>query len=143
MSHLEMTPQDLLDAYIAETGLRVSMSYQRDQALQESLRRGITPEDIRLVMRELKKLVQSTRREHECYTDRCLDFNNAIGNADKLEERVLRLRQREARKPKKQAPVAVTTGDVTRLVEAPPKEPNVIDVSAALRGIADDIKKHA
>jgi len=113
--------QPLLDAYVACTGLAVSLSYQRQLALTELHARGLTADDVRAVLERLKRLIA---RGEKGYTENSLDFRNTLGNADTFEERALRLRQeafrRQAAKPKAQ--VAVVRGDVTVLDDAPAAE---------------------
>lgn len=91
--------QSLHAAYVEVTGIAVSMrSYDRQQSLVEIHERGLTADDIRAVMRELKRLVDSRDPRNECYTPACLEWRNAMGGVDRLEDRAARLKQSAKRK---------------------------------------------
>lgn len=89
----------LLAAFTETTGLAVSMSPMRLQALRHIHRRGITPEDVRAVLGWLRRTVE---RGVKGFTPASLEFRNAM-NPDTLEERLLTLRQARARAKAAQA----------------------------------------
>jgi len=140
-----MTPhadlKALLDAYVAVTGIAVSLSFKRQYDLGQLVERGMTAQDVTDVLQKLKRLV--ARGTHG-YTDASLDFRNALGNPDTFEERALKLRQenfrRKASQPKAQ--IAVVRGDCTVLDEQPANEPIQMSkslVRETLKRIADGI----
>lgn len=135
--------QALLSAYQQATGFQVSLSYERKRTLSDLHARGITPADVTGVLNELKRLIQSGTKG---YSDSSLDWRNAMGNPDTVEERVLRLRQRHARKPKpvEQVQHERQTGNGTiRVLEDPVSDRSVpaIDVRAGLLDLANSLKQ--
>lgn len=139
--HTELTAMHA--AYVKATGLDVKLTPNRERHLSELAHLGITAADVLAVMKELKRRVDSNRREDECYRQTSLIWENCMAQPEKFESRALLMRQAELRKPKKMPSVAVTTGDVTRLVEAQPEPAKIIDVSAALHKLANDVRKQA
>jgi hypothetical protein len=130
---------ELLAAYVEITRLPVAMTYARAQALTLAHERGLTPDDIREVMRELKRLIT---KKPDTYGEACLTFRNAIEDVDRLEERALQLRQRNqrARGSAPKADVAQTRklpdgGTVTVLAPAAEPQPDHVGkaVAAGLR----------
>jgi len=138
--------QPLLDAYVACTGLAVSLSYQRQLALTELHARGLTADDVRAVLERLKRLIA---RGEKGYTENSLDFRNTLGNADTFEERALRLRQEAFRRAKPKQEVAKTTalpnGDsITVLTTATEKEPVQMNrdlIAETMQAMAKEIAK--
>lgn len=135
----------LLDAYIEITGLPVTLSYQRSQALTELHARGVTADDVRAVLQKLKRLVASGTKG---YSDASLDFRNTLGNVDTFEERVLKCRQEAARRRRPPTPIVAHTTtlpdgqSVTRLAPAAKKtEVPKIDVKKAFLDMAEEIGK--
>lgn len=135
------TVHDLLAAYKEGTGLSVSMSYSRQMTLTDLCSRGLTPEDITELCKEMKKLISQDRKG--TYTYACLDFRNLM-NPDTCEERCLRLRQRKQRVIPKPEPVQRSTADgngVLRVLDDPPREEvQKIDMKGALINLANNIK---
>lgn len=89
----------LLDAYNEVTGFDLPFLPARERALRCLDRLQLTPDDVRAVMRELKRLVESDPKH---YPESCLDFRNAIVDTEKFDGRARRLRQRIARKTQKE-----------------------------------------
>lgn len=138
-----MTPQELLTAYVQCTGYAVRMTYEREMALTNLVEAGATPEDVQAIVKEIKRL---QRMKPEVYREECLGFRSLMGDADRFEERMLRLRQDEKRKaPKRQVPQTIDDGTskITRLSDHVPEEPRRADAAQALRGMADQITKKA
>lgn len=137
-------PEALLEAYRTSTGLPVHLSQQRMMWLTELVQRGIEPQDIREVVKELQKLIK--RDTKGFYTDVCLQFRCCM-EPDKMEERALSLRQRKQRLTPKpdQVPKVVNLGpdNITLLSDHVPEEPRRTDAAQALRGMADQITKKA
>jgi hypothetical protein len=137
--------QALFTAYVEESGIPISPSYLRKQALREMDRRGLTAEDVRAVIRGIKTHV--ARGTHG-YTDASLDWRNAMGDVDTFEERALKIRQaRLRRKGAKPVPVVRHTtalpdgASVSRLAPSVPgTEVASIDVAKALREFADKLR---
>jgi hypothetical protein len=87
--------QALFVAYTEASGIPLSPSHDRKAVLREMDRRGLTPEDVRAVIGRVKwHLAKGTKG----FSDASLDWRNAMGDADKFEERALKLRQEQARK---------------------------------------------
>lgn len=136
------TPQDLLAAYVRATKLPVRMSYIREQALSKLVEIGITPEEVAMVCEELQKLIK--RDTKGIYTPACLEFRRVCGDPDRMEERVLTIRQRKLRTapPKAQETVVREVGKdkVVFLSDVQPPEPARANVKAALVNLANQIK---
>lgn len=133
-----MTPQALLAAYVAATGLPVTLSYAREVTLTELVNRNITPEDITSVMEELKKRIK--RDTKGTYTWVSLEFRNAM-DPDTLEERALTLRQRAKRvvPPKPQESRDTSTG--FKVLDDPKTEdPKPLDVRGSLINLANNLR---
>ncbi len=135
--------QALLDAYIAATGLRVTMSYQRQLTLSELHAREITAADVTAVLLALKAKIA---RGDKGFTDASLDFRNAM-EPDTLEERALKLRQAALRRrgalPKADASRTTALpdgGSITRLEPPQPTEVERARVSTALKGLVKDLE---
>lgn len=129
----------MLAAYVAETGIPVSLSYNRRWALRKLHQLGFTPDDVRAVLRAIAGKI---RRGEKGFTDASLSFKNALGDPDVFEERALVLRQKAARlkgaAPRRQVARTDAAG-VTRLDDAPLSVPKPADVAQALRGLASEI----
>lgn len=87
----------LMAAYTEVTGIDLPLDYERRKTLQALDKKGLTPDDMRAVMKHLKALVESTDTR---YTESSLLFSNAVGRRDqvqKFEERALLLRRNRKR----------------------------------------------
>lgn len=137
-----MTPQLLLAAYVASTNLTVTMSYSREMSLTDAVQRGITPEDVTMVCEELKKLIK--RDTKGTYTWTSLEFRNVFQDVDRLEERILTLRQRKARlqppKAQQQATRETGQGKIFVLDDPPQKDVPPIDLKSSLINLANNIR---
>jgi hypothetical protein len=148
----------MMDAYKAATGLRLTLSYARMQALAmiaaldvEDGEEPFGAADVAAVMGELKRLI--ARGAHG-YTEASLDFRNAILDVDKFEERARKLRQRALRlrgtAPKRLEATTTKLPDgstVTRLAlpqpDDAPRPVSLGSVKAAVRKLADDLGRPA
>lgn len=137
-----MTPQLLLAAYVASTNLTVTMSYSREMSLTDAVQRGITPDDVTAVCEELKKLIK--RDTKGTYTWTSLEFRNVFQDVDRLEERILTLRQRKQRlqppKAQQQAIRETGGGKIFVLDDPPPKDVPPIDLKSSLINLANNLK---
>ncbi len=124
------------------------LSYTRQAALRDAHSRGITPDDVTLVMKELNRLIDHGVKG---YSDTSLAFWNVMQDVDKLEERAARIRQRIARAkgstPKPDVQHERQVGDVKFRVLGPP-ESGPPDESAnvlpgALRELAKGLERRA
>lgn len=137
------TPQELLTAYQQATGYEVRMTYEREMALTKLVEAGAAPEDVQAIVKEIKRL---QRMKPEVYREECLGFRSLMGDADRFEERMLRLRADKKRKVSHpQVPKVVNLGpdNITLLSDHVPEEPRRADAAQALRGMADQITKKA
>jgi hypothetical protein len=87
--------QALFDAYVKISGRELTLSHARMQTLREFDRRGFTAEDVTRVIGELDRRM---RNGVKGYTAASLDWSNAMGDADRFEERLALIRQAAARK---------------------------------------------
>lgn len=131
MSELSQAIAAMHAAYVAESGLPVTLNYGRTWALTQLHERGFTADDVRAVIAALKKKIA---RGDRGFTESSISFGNALADPDKFEERALLLRQQAARR-KGAAPRVQTArtdaAGVTRLDEAPPSAPTPIDEATA------------
>jgi hypothetical protein len=67
----------LLAAFNAEMGVELTLDREREKTLREVDKKGLTPDDMRAVMRHLRGLVSSDDRR---YTESSLLFENAVGS---------------------------------------------------------------
>jgi hypothetical protein len=134
----------LLDAYIEVAGLPITLSYERARVLTELHDRGFTPEDVRLVLGKLKRLIASGTKG---YTDASLDFRNAIGDVDKFEERAIKIRQERLRRrgAVKQPDVpqtrALPDGSRTTVLAPAPPARDPAEIAAEVRRQAEEFRR--
>jgi hypothetical protein len=134
------------DAYVEISGLPLSPTYQRKQALW-ALRRlpsVITFDEFRAVLNGIKRHMQ---RGTGGYTETSLDWRNTVAKTDKMEELALMVRQsRLRRRGVKPATLAAQThplpagGSVTVLAPEPPAERPKIDLAAATRAEIEKLR---
>lgn len=120
----------LMAAYTEVTGIELPLDYQRRVTLNALDKKGLTPDDMRAVMKHLKSLVESADPR---YTETSLLFSNAVGKRDqvqKFEERALLLR----RKRKKSA------GSGPKPAAAPASEAEQDRIRAAAKLQAAELK---
>lgn len=120
--------QPLIDAYVAETGIPVSWTRQREIALQQIHKLGYGPAEMRDVLRWIRRKVEG---QANGFTDTSLLFRNAVEKWETFEERVLLIQQARDRKPKPQPLVPHVRElpggkTVTVLGEAAPADPEAI-----------------
>ena len=84
----------LRDAYVEVTGLAVALIPVRQQMLRHIHRQGITPAEVKAVLRWLQRAIAQGARG---FTKASLDFRNAMEPAT-MEERVIAYRQAQHRK---------------------------------------------
>jgi len=124
------TPQLLLSAYVAATGIPVTLSQTREMSLTQLVQVGATPEDVWAVITELKRLM---KKKPEVYDSGCLEFRRCMADPDRFEDRMLRLRQEALRKRPAAKPVPVQRNDglgTFTVLDAPvPEEPQRVDPS--------------
>lgn len=124
--------RELMQVYVSETGMSVRLTPMREQALTEAHLAGILPEDLRNVIRELKRL---QKRRPEIYGDACFEFSRLF-QIDKLEERMWTLRSRAASK-RKSVQVPVKRGEFMVLDDPEQKEPQ--EIRTAMAGQLSDL----
>lgn len=96
----------LLAAYTEVTGIELDLDHDRRKTLRELDKKGLTPDDMRAVMRHIKALVESTDTR---YTDSSLLFTNAVGSngkVGKFQEWAQLLRKRKAKRASQPASAA-------------------------------------
>lgn len=124
----------LLAAYNEVTGFDLPFIRAREHALRNLDKLGLTPDDVRAVMRELKRLVASDPRH---YPESCLDFRNAIVDTEKFDGRARRLRARTARKKNRDAaPVPMASRE-----KAPASHDEEARLRAAVKAQAEEFKR--
>lgn len=120
----------LMAAYTEVTGVDLPLDYERRKTLQALDKKGLTPDDMRAVMKRLKALVESTDTR---YTESSLLFSNAVGKRDqvqKFEERALLLRRNRKR----------SAGAGPKPVAAPVSEAEQDRIRAAAKQQAAELK---
>lgn len=128
-------PSSLLKAYSVATGIELTLSESRKHLLSQVWATGVRAEDVTAVCKELNRLIKAGTKG---YTESSLDFRNVFV-PDTLEERVVRLRQRQKRLPK---PVPDVTheiplgANVVRFLA--PQEPDLnVPLAAVQEGFAN------
>lgn len=136
------TPQALLAAYVASSGLTVSMSYARETALTDLVNRGITPAEITELVKWMKKKIAQDRKG--TYTPTSLEFRRLL-DPDTAEERIISIRQEKTRSRPISAQtnhvIEVGSDKIVRLTDVQPPEPARIDVVNGLRGLASELER--
>jgi hypothetical protein len=133
----------VFDAYLKVTGIPVTPSTARIDTCNQILKRGITAEEVEAVLKRLQQLIRSGKFG---YTDSSLDWRNAMLKVDQMEERVLKLRQEAARRPKPRPMVPVSRplpDGRTETVQAPApdREPVSIDPAKTFEAMAAELRK--
>lgn len=142
MSKNPMTPQDFISAWSDATGQMwriVPQAVHADAKL--ACDACFTAEEIRLVVNYVRR--QITRGEGGYNSQSLLWRVMAADNWAKFQERLSLATeaQHRANAAKPKPPVAVTDAmGTTRLLDAPPKPANLIDVRAALGDLAKEVK---
>jgi hypothetical protein len=125
----------LLAAYNEVTGFELTFIAAREKWLRALDKLELTPEDVRAVMRELKRLVESDPKR---YPESCLDFRNAMMDTEKFDGRARRLRARAKRK--KQG-AAASGGGVEERRAAVPSDQEAAIRAQAKRGLGEFLKQ--
>jgi len=124
--------RDLFDAYVSETGIPLSHAYHRQVCCTQLVTRGVTPDDVRAVLRAIARAL---RAGEGGFTPASLQWRNTLGNPDNFEERVLAERQRRQRakgasiRASKEVREVRTMPDgttIARLVDVPKEEPRPV-----------------
>lgn len=87
-SEIELKIKALHAAYVESTGFELPLSFEREYAWGEWLRRGFTPDDVRLLVRHHRELAK--RGEPA----RSLKFRSLVANIEYSEEDIAELRSR-------------------------------------------------
>jgi len=99
----------LLAAYTEVTGIELGLDFARRTTLREIDKKGLTPDDMRAVMRHLKSLVESTDKR---FTESSLLFEVAVGvdkRVGKFESWAMMLRRTRQRAKRPAAPNSEAT----------------------------------
>lgn len=116
-----------------------SLRFGRDRVWWDWLQYGWGEDELRLVVRYLRKGIAEGKRNQGA-----LKFSNLIGQPDRFEEDLLEARRVLNARPRKPSTIVTTqrTGDgALRMVEVPrPTDDDLVDIRDAMRAMRDAIK---
>lgn len=116
------------------------LRFGRDRVWWEWMQNGWGEDELRLVVRYLRKGIAEGKRNQGA-----LKFSNLIGQPDRFEEDLLEARRVLNARPRKPATIVTTqrTGDgALRMVEVPrPTDNDVVDIRAAMDAMRAAIER--